>query len=99
MIIPSVDERDKCGSQGGKVERREGWVVLGCPLLFKGRERRKECSYMMASTGRSKDGEVQPKISPGDRGRHWGTSTSYSVARAALTACEVEREGREEFAR
>lgn len=54
---------------------------------------------MMASTGRSKDGEVQPKISPGDRGRHWGTSTSYSVARAALTACEVEREGREELAR
>lgn len=97
MIIPHVHERDKYGSQGRKVERREGWIVLGCPLIFKGRKRRKECSYMTASTERSNDGEVQPKISPGDRGRHWGTSTSYSVARAALTACEVEREGREEL--
>lgn len=98
MIIPHVDERDKYGSQGRKVERRKGWVVLGCLFIFKGKERRKDRSYMMASTLRSKHGEVQPKISPGDRGRHWGTSTSYSVARAALTACEVERGDREELA-
>lgn len=89
----------KYGSQGRKVERREGSVVLGCPVFFEGRESRKKRSYMMASTERSKHGEVQPKISPGDRGLHWGTSTLYSVARATLTACKVERGRGEELAR
>lgn len=53
-------------------------------------DRRNKISYTMALTWRSKRGEVQPKISPGDRGRHCGTSTSYSGLRAALTAWNME---------
>lgn len=66
---PHVDKRDKFRAIYGSGERKVGEETVSG-------ERRKERSHMMASTRRSKRGEVQPKISPGDRGRHWGTSTS-----------------------
>lgn len=58
-----------------------------------------QISYIMALTLRSKRGEVQPKISPGERGRHCGTSTSYSGLRAALTACVAQRKYRWEHSK
>ena len=43
---------------------------------------------MIASVSLSIFGEVQPSISPGDNGLHWGTITLYWSANSLLTDCK-----------
>lgn len=51
-------------------------------------------TYTTASTSSGSRGDVQPRISPGDRGLHCGTLTRYSAFSSWAAACRND-EGRE----